>query len=309
MSRILIISTLLILTIAPLAAYAVDGQIPIVQTETTVFPIVIDEPGSYVIGGDIVVPTYNVNGIEIRTDDVTLNLNGFTIKGPGKTSGLGSGVYAPNRNNIAVLNGTIRDFGEHGLLLAGSGANRHVRNLRAYNNGITGIVVSHGVVTDSIASSNGGDGITVSFSSLMNCTANYNSMRGIHASEQATVMNCNVTGNKSYGIYLPIGSNIVANCNVSDNGSSGVLCLEGSTVMNVTANRNGQHGILAFRKCRIEGNNLRDNRGLGLNVVGPNTYAIRNTASNNAGAFYAQPGNYMPTSLTAADAANANVGW
>src|SRR5262249_37568405 len=44
------------------------------------FPIVIDTPGSYRLKSNLVVT--GANAIEIRVDDVTIDLNGYTISGP-----------------------------------------------------------------------------------------------------------------------------------------------------------------------------------------------------------------------------------
>ena len=67
----------------------------------------------------------------------------------------------------------------------------------------------------------------------------------------------------------------------------------------------------------IKGNNLinngrLDHSGYGIFLKNNHNYVIQNAASANAGGnFHADDlnNNYMPTSLTAPDAANANIGW
>ena len=79
----------------PLSAYGVDGQIKITQPDS--FPIVIDQSGSYVLTRTITVSTIDANGIEINADNVTLNLNGHPLIGPGKeigSSGNGKSTHA-----------------------------------------------------------------------------------------------------------------------------------------------------------------------------------------------------------------------
>ncbi len=44
------------------------------------FPYVISEPGSYILTGNLSVPDGDTTAIEVRADDVTLDLNGFTIQ-------------------------------------------------------------------------------------------------------------------------------------------------------------------------------------------------------------------------------------
>jgi len=109
-SRIqLVLWALLFVVTMSFSAYGADGQIKIGQTVSTTFPVVINQPGSYVLTSNIVVSGSDVNAIEITTDNATLDLNGHAIVGPG--SGLGKGIYANNKNNIAVMNGTVREFG------------------------------------------------------------------------------------------------------------------------------------------------------------------------------------------------------
>src|SRR3954447_20692546 len=48
-------------------------------------------------------------GLTIGADDVTLDLGGYTIKGPGPGGG-GYGVYAENRSGIVIRDGTIAAF-------------------------------------------------------------------------------------------------------------------------------------------------------------------------------------------------------
>jgi hypothetical protein len=293
----------------PIDADAVDGQIKIAQTASTTFPIVIDQPGSYVLTGNISVSSTSANGIEITADAVTLDLNGHVLTGPG--SGTGNGINTNDSDNITIINGVIRDFGGSGVNLVGLAANRQVKNIKALGNGITGIIVHHGVVTDCIANNNDGDGITITYSSIINSVANYNGMRGIHASEHCSVFNCTALGNVSHGFYTPIAPATIANCTSTDNNGNGFDVVS-STVTNCTAFRNSQNGISTNGSCRIEGNNLRNNTQYGLHLQNDYNYAIKNSASSNTlGNFFASTPatNYLPTSLTAADAANANIGW
>lgn len=73
----------------------------------------LTEPGSYVLTGDIDVPTNEI-GIEIASNDITLDLNGYTIRGDGST-GTGVGVTVPTSvsetfRNLVVTDGSFRDL-------------------------------------------------------------------------------------------------------------------------------------------------------------------------------------------------------
>src|ERR1700693_4320570 len=59
------------------------------------FPVQISKPGSYVIGGNLNVPTSATDAIDISTANVTIDLNGFVISG----SGSGTGINASSVTN------------------------------------------------------------------------------------------------------------------------------------------------------------------------------------------------------------------
>ena len=135
------------------------------------FPITIAHEGSYVLGGDIVVPNANTTAIEITASNVTLDLNGFSIKGPTVCSGApfvtncsptgtGRGVNAAESPSITVRNGTVTGMGEYGVFVGGPGS--LVERVHASHNGADGFSVASGVVLHSTASHNGGHGMTLS---------------------------------------------------------------------------------------------------------------------------------------------------
>src|SRR5688572_2619705 len=78
--------------------------------EITAFPAVITDPGVYCLSfKHIDFPLTQGALITIDSDDVVLDLNGATLDGTPKTTGLFSyGVRAFNRRNITVRNGTIK---------------------------------------------------------------------------------------------------------------------------------------------------------------------------------------------------------
>jgi len=292
---------LMFMLITPLSAYGVDGQIKITQPSS--FPIVIDQSGSYVLTRTITVSTTDVNGIEINADNVTLDLNGHTLTGPGKGNGSsGSGIYVNNRNNIAIINGVVRDFREYGINLTGTVTNHQLKDIRVYSNGLHGISATSSTITNCTASYNDSHGIYSSDSSITNCMVSHNGFHGFSVTSSTTISNCTATYNSSHGFYL--SNSTVVNCTAFNNSGRGIYA-SSSTITNCTANNNESHGVYASSECRIEGNNLRSNEGYGLYLSSPYNYSIKNTASaNTSGNFYAVSNNYMPTSGD-----NANYGW
>ena len=74
------------------------------RTPISSLPFTINTPGSYYLTGNHT-GLSSVNGITIITDIVTVDLNGFTLKG---TPGSKSGVWVDGvHQNISVKNGDI----------------------------------------------------------------------------------------------------------------------------------------------------------------------------------------------------------
>src|SRR5271167_4775801 len=77
-------------------AGAVDGTIEINQAKVTAaggFPYVISGRGCYRLTGNLAVPA-STNAINVTAPSVTIDLNGFSINGPGSTSATPIGINA-----------------------------------------------------------------------------------------------------------------------------------------------------------------------------------------------------------------------
>ncbi len=122
---------------------------------------IISSSGSYYLSGNIA-GVSGKSGIKIAADDVTLDLNGFQLKG---VSGSGSGIVhvivTGGVRNVAVLNGTVRDWPGGGVLAASHFYSLY-ENLRLYKNGASGLEAGGGsVVRGCTASYNTGSGFYV----------------------------------------------------------------------------------------------------------------------------------------------------
>lgn len=140
------------------------------------FPIVISQPGSYKLAGNLTVPA-GVNAIEVIASNVTLDLNGYTITGAVVCTGGywtmsctagGDGIVQKEASAqfTTVRNGSLRGFataihlgssalveevaltanGKYGLVAQDGSV---VRNVRASYNRDAGLLVNHGVVSHS----------------------------------------------------------------------------------------------------------------------------------------------------------------
>lgn len=156
-------------------AFAVDGQILINQATVIAsggFPYKITQPGSYKLSGNLVVPTTFVNGIQILSSYVTLDLNGFKISGPVTCSGFsGAGLscssadnvgitstFDPHRPNsdVTVRDGFVTGF-DAGVVLAGT--YNLIEEVHSSDNSSYGIILNTGIVRRSIAAQNGVNGM------------------------------------------------------------------------------------------------------------------------------------------------------
>jgi parallel beta-helix repeat protein len=98
-------STLLLAALAAMPAGAQEGQRRLVGAlgSTTV----INEPGHYFLARDIDVTAGTA--IRITASDVTLDLRGFRVMGPGGNTG--RGIEIMGASGVRVMNGTVANFG------------------------------------------------------------------------------------------------------------------------------------------------------------------------------------------------------
>ncbi|MGH9394239.1 MAG: hypothetical protein ACRD1E_08725 [Terriglobales bacterium] len=220
------------LMLAP-AAFATDGVVLINQATalnglpgcgSTGFPIVICQPGSYRLAGNLTVSGPEV-GISITAGHVTLDLNGFAIIGPKLL--LASGVFS-NQSWTTVENGQVSGFA-FGIFL---GANANVvRNIAADSND-TGIAAFSGLIVDSSADGNRTVGIAT--------TLNYGDLAVVNCREASSHTGIAIGGgevigsevhNNQTGILVQSGHLSLSNNSIVDNAVAAVefdLCCAGT---------------------------------------------------------------------------------
>ncbi|MBL0921287.1 MAG: right-handed parallel beta-helix repeat-containing protein [Phycisphaerales bacterium] len=277
---------------------------------------VISQSGSYYLTGNLVVPSNGI-GIQVSADNVTIDLNGFSIIGTSSGANALNGIHVPSvRRYLTVKNGTVRFFGSecvnaanviggrfenlaifdsqgnHGIRV-GDGA--VVRGVRAESNNVAGIFGgASGTFTDCVAIDNGGDGIAAgSYATVNNCTALNNGQDGISSNQRSTVMNCSSNGNFGDGIEMSFGG-IVKNCTASFNGQGIRVDAGGAVVVleNEVSNNTGA-GILvaAGQASRIDSNHIGFNGQFGVRVLTADNFIVRNTARSNVTNYSIVAGN------------------
>lgn len=292
----------------------------------------ITAPGSYYLVGNIQGVT-GKSGIEIATDSVSIDLNGFAMLG---TSGSLAGITAPSRTNVCVRNGTVRGWGAEGVnlyatndcrandlivefntthgLRAGLGARIDRVTARgnstgisaASNSVITGSIAignwigmdigSHTLARDCVASDNTGDGYAGSGTgpAFENCAAVSNEGDGFSVSSHARVEGCVARFNKGNGISFGSYSHIVGN--QSDNNG----------VLGTGAGLFGAAGVI---RSRIEGNTCVGS-DYGIWLLSPSNLVVGNRCSVNTVNFELASGNRvgMIVTLPTSGAISGNSG-
>lgn len=265
-------------------ASASDGVLEINQTcavqtgcfagDTAGLPVTITGSAgrSYRLTSDLVVPNENTSGIQVFIDDVGIDLNNFTIRGPVVCSGTplactpttGSGVGVERGFSLlsgtSLRNGSIRGMGNAGVLL---GVQSEVTHVRARSNRLSGIEVGSGsTVSGNTAYQNGNDGIFANTGSTVSGnTTRQNGGNGIQTSSGSTV-----SGNAAY-----------------QNGGNGIQTGTGVTVAGNTAYDNEGDGIQAGSGSTVSGNTVSFNTGFGLDLLTQSGYRENVITTNTAG--------------------------
>ncbi len=119
------------------------------------FPKKLKKSGSYLQTSNATVKNTSDTALLITASNVTLDLQGFTIAGPG--SGTGVGIDASGFSNVTIENGIITGMGGAGIKL---GPNSVVRNVQIISNGGDGVDCGPScLVSNSVISSNFGAGL------------------------------------------------------------------------------------------------------------------------------------------------------
>jgi hypothetical protein len=261
----------------------VEPRIPIPGSATEVDTYTISQSGAYYLTGDRVCSS---TGIQVDADDVTIDLMGYSLIGPG--SGTDSGIRMGSRKGVEIRNGTVRGFNLGIYESSTSGKGHRVIEVRCVANGLSGIYLrsSGNLVKDCTVEENGNSAASTAY--------------GIYANNGSTVIGNTINNNGDsaagyvYGIYTGLGSTVTNNTvRASGNSATGPvygIYAAAGTVTNNTANYNGSYvsgdvyGIHAAIACTVS-NNISSYSGFrasGANVYGIYANAGSTVTSNTA---------------------------
>lgn len=171
-------------------------------------PYTINTPGFYYLGADLASAG---SGITINVDNVTIDLMGFNLTGPG--SGYDIGIELQGRVNVEIRNGTVRRFVAAGIQSTVASRNIRIINMRLHENGNgINLVGQHHLIQNCNASNNNYTGITTfgSYSMITGNVSCNNGGSGISATGDGHSLIGNVASdNEYYGFnlsYAPAGA-------------------------------------------------------------------------------------------------------
>lgn len=284
------------------------------RTPITNLPYVITQSGSYYLTGDLICSGNNY-GIYITNTakSVALDLNGFTLTGPGAT-GYSAIHVGYTSAELTLRNGRIRNWNGNTAYAVYSTDMDAVRIVDiVVENCANGMKVFNGTVENctvydcTTPSGNffgiSGNGTVVINCVVRDCEATTGTAYGYQLSYGSIARNCvaqNLTGGggtKSMGFQGQTGT-IIESC-VARKCYNGFYTYNQSLVRNNISVENENHGLLVgFGGSRVEGNNLVKNGGNGLHCsYNTNNLILANSASLNTNAnFYIMSGSYGPIS-------------
>jgi hypothetical protein len=207
------------------AAEATDGVIEINQARAMAgeittgdgmgFPVSLTQSGSYRLTGNLdvtgVASPETVTAILITASFVTLDLNGFSLRGPAVCTGFpvsscapsggGIGIDSHVANHVRISNGIVRGFGNMGIYAG----NAIIEAVQVFGNAATGLWLSAGgQISDSAAIQNGFDGFAGAGVIATRSRSVGNKLAGFYL-DPGEIRDCEAAGNGGYGINIGAG--------------------------------------------------------------------------------------------------------
>ena len=251
---------------------------------------IISSPGEYTLNKSIIIS--GANCINITTDDVTLDCQGYSINGTGY-----DGIHTVTANNVIIKNCKISGF-VNGICPSGSGSVTIINNTLINNARGIELGSSNCNVINNTLNNNSQYGLFLyqynNDNNITNNTINFNGDYGVYMyrSSNNTFTSNIINNNTDHGIYVYDNSddNTFISNRLKDNIGSNVdgIRIQNSSNNNLINNiiNNSKAGISTYvgSTGSILTNNTVINNNLGIIVHGGsnNTDLINNTADNNS---------------------------
>ncbi len=233
-------------------------------------------PGSYYLTDNISLEAGS-DGIRILADNVTLDLNGFTISG-GRTGVFVSHFPSLPSNGVTILNGTISGASGSGIYAGGFNDQPKgitVRNVKVLDATDLGISVGRGSIIENCYVSGGTTGIKAGFSSrISGCVVEFSGTFAYQIGGGSNVTDCVAVGTDDgngdgIGFAVGAGSTVRGITSRSNAGNGGIFDNE-CTITDSTFTNNALTGVVLRSNSRLAGCTVSSNlsSGVVLDTVG-----------------------------------------
>ncbi|MEM8835026.1 MAG: right-handed parallel beta-helix repeat-containing protein [Planctomycetota bacterium] len=251
---------------------------------TAVF--MITQPGSYYLTQDILA-SQNRNGLRIGLGDVTVDLNGFSIRSESDLTQNGVLISASGPRAVRIRNGQIRDWGESGIQ-ANIETTLLLEDLSISSNN------AHGVLTQALtsghfercrASDNALAGFSVEGEFVFDSCLAESNTTGFAINGPSTLTDCIATNNLISGIECQ-GTSVLRACVATENGTGFVVPATGSTdtvrFVDCLARRNSNSGFVVQSAAHLTGCVSSGNSLSGFDATTSEVVVVNCTARGNA---------------------------
>lgn len=263
---------------------------------------VISQPGSYYLSTNLIgQPT--MAGIEITTNNVTIDLKGFTLTGNATSR---AAIFAgASIRHVRVFNGILEKWGTGVDFYAiGYVTNGVIEDLQITGSGVSGSYgIEAGEGTEirrckvSGFTNNDGGGIYLDNRGIVEQCQLVNNYAGIQALYDSLITDCLVQGSAGNGISAG-NSCIVRHTQVTACGT-GIECYDGTFLLENSCAHCTNSGIYANGSGRIEGNFIQFS-GYGVQTSSDTTnFVARNVAQGSSSGNFVFTGTVVggPTSF------------
>ena len=288
----------------------------------------ITQPGSYYLTGNLSAPLTQTL-IEIAADNVTLDLNGFTVKkGNAGDHGIATDTF---RNGIVIRNGFVEGWTGDGIRVLSSflGAETVIEDVVSRGNGGYGIRVSGVGIIRRCAAQENANGFGLDGGQIQHSHAQRNDVRGFDLSGRVNAVSCSAFNNLEDGFFgfictfyncfasnnsgngFNVGSSLVTNCQASGNGQNGIDTGRESLVFTNHCTANGSADIRVDDECRVAGNVCRTLTGSndpGIRVNGSGNHIVDNSCTGgDRGIIVNGTGNILERNRCSATGSNYSI--
>ena len=301
-------------------------------TAITNIPITITQPGYYYLIDNLFHSVNNADGITIDVDDVTLDMNGYSLFGGIFTSiNSDDGIFIlGTQTNIKIYNGGVSGWGGDGInalnadfsifrdLYVGQNNgdglvadfNALMTRVTAFSNGIDGIEGDDGtVIIKSTAGQNGDNGIQTSEgSTVVNCASFDNETDGFDVAAGSVVNGCVATDNGVFGFDVALGGQAIEST-AYDNVSNGFDMASACILRSCISSLNSGHGVRMFANSYVTDSKFHENDLDGIRVSSTDCHIQGNQVTDNdqTGIAATASGSFIVQNTAAGNVTNYNI--